>query len=265
MIPLKVHAVKLEYRRLLLEQIPHGYICIRRGQKQVAITYEPDMPKTSPRRPRFLSVSTARGKEYAEKISKYLKIKLEYDYLLNSWYATYCIAPPRVRFPITPLLVSHDMNNEYFDSKKENCGKYIADNPTFSDHGDLKSKNELIASELLQHMGIPFKYETELYIPEVGKTINPDFLLSFYEIDRCFYLEVLGMNDKGDYSVKTATKLYDYSKGKYRPGREVIYIVLYDKSNFDSTVFVHQVLSAFNTLIPDDALEWGIENTAIPL
>jgi len=190
-------------------------------------------------------------------ITRYLKVKTEYDYLLDLWLSTYCFAPPRVKFPVVTSHSFHEMNNEYFNEQQENRGKYEPENPTYSDHGVLKSKNELMSAELLDRMGIPFKYETELHIGEVDKTINPDFLISFYEIDRCFYLEVLGMNDKGDYSVKTATKLYDYSKGKYRSGREVIYMILCDKSNFDSDYFVNLVMATFDNMIPDDALDWG--------
>ena len=259
-IPLKVHAVKLEYRRLLLEKIPHGCIRLRRGKRTVVINYDPDDPTVSSKTPKFFSVATKRGKEYAAMINKYLKVKAEYDHLLDFWHSTYCVDPPRVRFPVVRLHSFHDMNNEYFNEQQENRGRYEPENPTYSDHGVLKSKNELMSAELLDRMGIPFKYETELYIGEADKTINPDFLISFYEIDRCFYLEVLGMNDKGDYSVKTATKIYDYSKGKYRPGREVIYVILYDKSNFDSDYFVQQVMSAFDSMIPDSALDWGCED-----
>ena len=260
MIPLKVHAVKLEYRRLLLEKMPHGCFRLRRGKRTVVINYDPDDPKISSKTPKFFSAATKRGKEYAVVITKYLKVKAEYDNLLDLWNSTYCFAPPRVRFPVVNQHSFHEMNNEYFDEQKENLGKYESDTPTYSDHGAMKSKNELMSAELLDHMGIPFKYETELYIGEANKKLNPDFLLSFYEIDRCFYLEVLGMNDKGDYSVKTATKIYDYSKGIYRPGREVIYVILYDKSNFDSDYFVQQVMTAFDSMIPDSALDWGCED-----
>ena len=34
---------------------------------------------------------------------------------------------------------------------------------------------------------------------------------------------------------------------------------MYDKHNFDKTYFIEQVLSAFNSLIPDSALEWGMD------
>ena len=152
------------------------------------------------------------------------------------------------------------MNNDYYNECQAKLGKYTSDNPTMSEHGDLKSKNELMGLDLLKEMGIPFKYETEIYLAAINETINPDCLLNFYEIDRCAYLEILGMNDKIEYYVKTCNKIYGFSKENYRPGREVIYVILYDKHNFDKEYFVSQVLSAFNDMIPDDALVWEEES-----
>ena len=110
------------------------------------------------------------------------------------------------------------MNNEYYNAREGKLGKYTPDNPTVSEHGDLKSKNELIGLDLLKEMGIPFKYETKIYLREIDETINPDCLISFYEIDRCAYLEILGMNDKLEYFVKTANKIYmDFQKKHIDP------------------------------------------------
>ena len=261
--PMKVHAVKLEYRRRLLDKLIHGYFCVKRGKKSVAITCDPDNPQYTARHPRVLVAASKTGKVYAEKINGYLKVKSEYDSLLDSWNATYSFAPPRVEFPITQFYDPHVMNNEYYNNKTGHLGRYISENPTFSEDGELKSKNELMGAELLHQMDIPFKYETELYIEETEEKINPDYLVNFYEIDRCAYLEVLGMNDKGDYSVRTSYKINSYSKGKYRPGREVIYVHLYDKYNFDGVYFVQQVLTAFDSMIPDSALSWNADIKAI--
>ena len=257
LLPIKVHAVKLEYLRLKLEKMPHGYFCSRRGRRAVAITYDPANPKCSSRSSRVYYTSTKRGKIYSEVINNYLNIKSEYDYLLSGWNSTYVIAPPRVKFPIKQYHDPHHMNNAYYESQKEKQGKYVPDNPTISEYGEFKSKNELMAATALKQMDIPFKYETELYIEETDEKINPDFLINFFEIDRCSYLEVLGMNDKGDYAVRTSAKINSYSRGEYRPGREVIYVLMYDKYNFDEVYFIQQVLSAFDSMIPDSALEWG--------
>ena len=261
--PMKVHAVKLEYRRLKLEKIPHGYFCVRRGVKMVAVTYDPENPKCTPRHPRTLYMTSKKGRSFAETINKYINLKSEYDSLLASWKTKYSFAPPRVKFPITQFSDPHGMNNDFFNRQKERCGKYIPDNPTESEFGDLKSKNELMGSDILKLMDIPFKYETEVTFVETKETINPDYLINFYEIDRCAYLEILGMNDKLDYSIRTASKINGFSRDVYRPGREVIYVVLYDKSNFDRDYFIGEILSAFNNMIPDDALIWNDESQAV--
>ena len=258
-LPMKVHAVKLEYRRRRLAKMVHGYFAVRQGRDVVVITSDPKMPQYNSRIPRILRTSSARARPYVEAVNSYLQMRSEYDALLTGWNATYRFAPPKVRFPIKQYYDPHHMNNDYFNNQAGNMGKYKSDTPTHSDHGDLKSKNELLGSEALKQMGIPFKYETQIYIPEVDETLNPDYLASFYEIDRCSYIELCGMNDKEGYSGKTATKINSYARGRYRQGREIIYVHLYDKNNFDSVVFAEQVLSAYDSMIPFSALDWGSE------
>ena len=254
--PMKVLAVKLEYRRLKLEKMVKGYFIEKDGKRYIVITFDPVIPKITTRHPRVLSSRSKVGKNYLEAINEYQNLKAEYDSLLNDWYSRFRFAPPKVKFPISQYSDPHRMNNEYYNSRPDKLGKYTPDNPTTSEHGDLKSKNELMGLDLLKDMGIPFKYETELYLKEIDETINPDGLVNFYEIDRCAYLEIFGMSDKIDYFARTSNKIYGFSKETYRPGREVIYVFVYDKYNFDKDYFVSQVLSAFNDMIPDDALVW---------
>ena len=224
-LPMKVHAVKLDYRRRLLETMVHGYFGVRRGYDVVIITHDPDNEKCTPKNPFIHRVSSKRGKEYSESVNNYLALKSEYDALLIDWNKLYKIAPPKVSFPIKQFYDPHCMNHDYYDKQKDNLGKYTPDNPTVSEFGVFKSKNELMSAQALNRLGIPFKYETELYIQETEETINPDFLIDFYEIDRCAYLDVLGMNDKFSYAVTTSTRINSYSKGRFRPGREVILCV----------------------------------------
>ena len=84
----------------------------------------------------------------------------------------------------------------------------------------------------------------------------PDFLLSFYEIDRCVYAEICGRTDDADYSSKLARKTCFYAQNHYRQGREIILCYMYDRSNFDEENFEELVLGSYNMLIPDSALDW---------
>ena len=262
--PMKVHAVKLEYRRLILEKSVRGYFKVKNGRQYVYITRDPTVPSCDVNHPRKLLVTSKRGKMYSDLINESLSIKAEYDSLLQSWNSIYNFAPPRIKFPIKQFADPHEMNNDYFLRQRDCLGKYTPDKPTVSDNGKLKSKNEQIAADLLNHMGIPFKYETALYLPSIEEMLNPDFLINFYEIDKCVYVEILGMSEKIDYTIRTAKKLKGFSYDYYRPGREVIYIFLYDKQNFDEDYFVSQVLSAFNDMIPDSAIIWNTNSEDRP-
>ena len=51
--PMKVHAVKLEYRRLKLEKMVHGYFKDIKGKSFVVITKDPDIPKINCRHQRL--------------------------------------------------------------------------------------------------------------------------------------------------------------------------------------------------------------------
>ena len=257
--PMKVHAVKLEYRRLKLEKMVHGFFKESNGIMRIHITRDPAIPTISTKRPRVVHANSKLGRLYSDQINDYLQIKHEYDDLLSKWYSRFSFAPPKVRFPIVQYSDPHLMNNEYFHNQPDKLGKYKPDNPTVSEYGDLKSKNELMGADLLKEMDIPFKYETEIYLRAIDETINPDCLMNFYEIDRCAYLEILGMNDRIDYFYRSANKIYGFSKEMYRPGREVVYVFLYDKTNFDKDYFVGEVLAAFNNMIPDSALIWETE------
>ena len=261
-LPMKVHAVRLEYRRLELEKIIHGHFKTKKDKKYVYITYDPQNPKLNSKHPRKMLADSKRGKKFADAVSEYIELRQEYTTLLNEWNSRYGITPPSVSFPIIQFSDPHGMNNDFYERQKDLCGDYTPKNPTISDHGTLKSKNEQMGADLLKQMGIPFKYEPEVTFANTEETINPDYLINFFEIDRCAYLEILGMNDKVDYTVRTATKIFNFSQDTYRPGREVIYVILYDKSNFDEDYFASQVLAAFNNMIPDSAINWGADSKA---
>ena len=126
-LPMKVHAVKLEYRRLKIEGMLQGHFKTIRGKQYVLITRDLSLPKYNSRHPRILNVSTELGRKYSEDITEYLKVKSEYADLLNDWNSRYSFAPPRVVFPIKQFSDPHKMDNEYFNSFGSGSTKIGAD------------------------------------------------------------------------------------------------------------------------------------------
>ena len=254
-LPMKVHAVKIRYREQLLRHMIHGRFGTHLGKRCVYITYDPEDAKTSRRTQRRYYVETAKGREYTQKIKRYLSIKTEYEKLLSEWRSIYSSEPPAVRFPVINIYDPHHLDNQFFADAVDKTNRILNDNPVYSGDDVLKSKNEQFGTRFFKNMGIPYKYEVGLDVENPDGYV-PDFLLSFFEIDRCIYAEICGMNDKSDYSATTARKINFYSRNRYRPGREIIYAFMYDKNNFDEEYFAAQILSAFDTLIPDSALDW---------
>ncbi len=254
-LPIKVHAVKIKYRELLLKNMVHGRFGMYKNKRHVFITYIPGNSTVSKHKQKRYSLNTKKGKEYSLQVKKYILVKTEYDKLLTSWRNAYSCEPPEVRFPIIQTYDPHSMNNIFFNNSVSNSNNIISEHNVYSGDIIVRSKNEQFGKDILDRLDIPYKYEPGI-IDNNPRGIVPDYLLSFYEIDRCSYLEICGMSDDYEYSSRTAKKINFYSANKYRPGREVIYVFMYDKYNFDEDYFASQIMGAFETLIPDSALNW---------
>lgn len=256
LLPLKVHAVKIRYRERKLKEMVHGRMATLGGKSYVYISYIPNDKSVSRHHQLRYRTDSSKGKEFAPQVAKYIKAKAEFDRLLLDWRALYIFEPPEVRFPISNTWDPHHMDNRFFLDAVANSNDLSAKHPVYSGGDVLKSKNEQFGKDKLVELGIPYKYEPALDINNPDGIV-PDFLLSFYEIDRCAYAEIGGMTDKYEYSRSIAEKINFYSSNNYRQGREMIYCFMFDKNNFDEEVFAAAVLASYNVLIPDDALDWS--------
>ena len=254
-LPLKVHAVKIRYREQLLRTMPHGRFGMYRGKRCVYISYIPGNSEVSMLNRKRYMVDSKQGREYTLQIERYLSIKAEYDRLLLDWRLLYTVEPPAIRFPIVQTYDPHHMDNRFFDDAIDKTNTIQAEHPVYSGCDVLKSKNEQFGKSIFKQLGIPYKYEVALDVDNPDGFI-PDYLLSFFEIDRCIYAEICGMSDKYEYSRTTAQKINFYSNNNYRPGREIVYSFMYDKYNFDEAYFTELILGAYNALIPEEALDW---------
>ena len=255
-LPIKTHAVKIRYREQMLRQMVHGRFGTHHGCRCVFIFYDPNNDSVSQKNQKRYSIESKQGRHYTPLIERFLILNAEYEKLLTDWRSTYVFEPPMVSFPISNTYDPHHMDNRFFDEAIAKSNSIPVEHPVYSGDDILKSKNEQIGKSLIKALGIPYKYEAALDINNPEGYV-PDYLLSFFEIDRCIYAELLGMTDKYEYSRTTAQKINFYSSNHYRPGREIIYCFMYDKYNFDEEYFVSQILGAFETLIPDSALDWN--------
>lgn len=84
-----------------------------------------------------------------------------------------------------------------------------------ADGNHVRSKSEVIISNLLYNAGIEYKYEEDLFYGNEGRHIEPDFTIQYN--DKTYYWEHLGMMNREDYNSDWGKKLKIYQQ--YYPGQ----------------------------------------------
>lgn len=124
---------------------------------------------------------------------------------------------------IKPIMQSDEdyiaewLSQEYEQPDYYNEGK-IFDNG----HGiKMRSKSEVIISNILDEYGVPYLYEKPLWFNEYNKVL-PDFTVLNVRKRKTKYWEHLGMVDDVEYFLKNARKIRDYENNGLLIGRDLI-------------------------------------------
>ena len=99
---------------------------------------------------------------------------------------------------------------------------YEGDPYLFSDkHERMRSKSEVLIANKLRLLGVPYRYECELYLEGMG-FVYPDFTVLNKRERRVYVWEHMGMMDDPSYAEKALKKLEAYSRSGYIPGVNLI-------------------------------------------
>lgn len=85
----------------------------------------------------------------------------------------------------------------------------------------MRSKSEVIISEILLRMGLPFVYEPELIIQRMKK--YPDFAMLNIKTGETVYLEHFGMMDNPEYADSNIRKINEYISAGYVLGENLLF------------------------------------------
>lgn len=88
---------------------------------------------------------------------------------------------------------------------------------------NVRTRGELIIGNSLMSLGLDAKYEPLLLLNGVIKK-NPDYSFPVHIIDRCFFIEFMGMADDEGYIESNYGKIEDYMRGGILPNRDLILI-----------------------------------------
>ncbi|MBR5741771.1 MAG: hypothetical protein IKX91_04370 [Firmicutes bacterium] len=213
----------------VLANAPAGTVRARRkGNCSWLIVTDPPK-KGKPRKSRYVSLKTATGRRYAEKL--YCKSLLpslirERDALRSlrdlynpfEKYDSVRRAGSIVGTLIDPslLLKTPKEQNDTWEAEPFETNPFpLPDNVEYvTEKGEhVRSRAECIIADYLHTMSIPYRYECALTI--AGRTFYPDFTIRHPETGAIYYLEYFGMMDDPVYVSKALIKLQNYAKSPF--------------------------------------------------
>lgn len=138
------------------------------------------------------------------------------------------------------------MDKVWFDSLKNDANTKHAKPTDYPFNGIYyRSAAERDIAMFYTEMGIPFKYEPEVYIKGMVMPIYPDFVLYIEELDNCKFHEHFGIKNSVNYLRTTSIKYGNYTNAGLIPELDVLFTHDVEEIPFD----IRYLSSKLNTAI----------------
>lgn len=125
---------------------------------------------------------------------------------------------------ISPLLMTDDEYLALWQKKSFPTNPYKPENKIYETdcHEFVRSKSEMNIANLLNQMGIPYRYEAELILPK-GGVRYPDFTLLNIKTRETVYYEHFGLLDDSGYRRENLQKIGEYTENGIILGKNLIF------------------------------------------
>lgn len=232
-------SVKISHLNHQIKMLPYGRYVKYKGKDMICISYSPSDPKICWRNNRKYLVNTKRGRKYCEEVSKSTFLRKELNSFISEWDKNYKGTPPVLPVPIKRA--KGKMNYDFFAASEGEQNK--EDFPEMIEYKGIKfrSKNEVIAAQVLDKLNIEYKVEPKLILD--GKLMFPDFIIGVQEVDKAAYVEIFGKMDDYEYVDANAKRNARYIRAGLRQGRDYIPFYTCNSKTFDVEAFEKQILA----------------------
>ncbi|MBR5937813.1 MAG: hypothetical protein IKZ90_06075 [Clostridiales bacterium] len=124
---------------------------------------------------------------------------------------------------IRPLLVTDEVCAELWEAEPFQQSDYMPEMKIYpTKKGDMvRSKSEVLFANLYTDLGIPYRYEEEITLPD-GQVMVPDFSLWDKKRRRVIYHEHFGKMDDPVYRKRNLKKIDDYRRNGIYSARNLI-------------------------------------------
>lgn len=214
----EIISIQLSRLLWLSESLPRVYV--RRDEVYVCTT--PSNAKSSARRRRHYSLYSDNGKKAIKVMEEIAYYNKRISFLSSLWLRDYSGKIPKAFEHKIKIKSPVGLDNDFF-RQAESSSNSMAYKNTYTFMGiNFRSKNELIVAELLNDMGLRFKYEPKIVFGS-NTEMYPDFLINIVEADRCFFFEMQGMMNDINYAIKSAHKESLYISHGFRDGKDILF------------------------------------------
>ena len=246
-IPREYLALKIDYCKLQLKQLPDVRLHAHKAKgvvtQKVVIgnhRYNPDSVSGKK------SLKVKETKEYYRR-----QLSLFESLWKNKSYGDFpseCVAHRVKRKVYVDTTTSVVMNKEFFDSLKNDANPKHNESRNYPFNGIYyRSASERDIAMYYTEMGIPFKYEPEIFLKDMAKPIYPDFVIYIKELDNCKFHEHFGINQSATYQRVTGIKYNNYTNAGLIPEIDVLFTHDTDDMPFDIRTFVSKLNTAVYT------------------
>lgn len=231
-IPQEYLALKISYCRQQLDKLPEVKV-------QDRMINGSTVKKVIVNKHRY-NLDSPTGSEYAKTVELRDGLERELALLEALWNYNYKTPVPALPCKNANRVILVDsnkpvsMNKEYFDSLKNDANDKYPKPVFYPFNGTLyRSSYEREIAMFYTRMGIPFKYEPEVYINGLRKPIYPDFVPYFKEIDSCKFHEHFGMMSSSDYTRESKIKFSNYTNAGLVQGIDYMFTYAAEDTAFD--------------------------------
>lgn len=119
----------------------------------------------------------------------------------------------------------------------------------YDDYGyHVRSRGEMLIGNALKKLGLEAKYEPCLIL-KGGRKIHPDYSFPVHVIDRCFFIEFMGMSENEEYLNYNYGKIDEYMRNSILPNRDLILICGTDSWLPTQDAIMRIIASFINTAV----------------
>ena len=232
-----------EYLRIkgILERMPRYSIGMHAG-KQVIREYTGYGDKTVRKTTHMKSQAYGGMQQKMNRYNEFLGLLKLYEDEIKRRHLT---IPEKFEFKSD----SSVFNIDYWNSLIPTANSFEIKSDYYDNYGyHVRSRGEMIIGNALKDLGLEAKYEP-LVILKNGKRIYPDYSFPVHVIDRCFFVEFVGMTDNEDYCNYNYGKIDEYMRNGILPNRDLILICGTNTWLPSQDTIKHIIASFINTAV----------------